>query len=64
MRWRAQDTLFWFANGGLVGKGRRGEALAWTPAAPGRFQLRVVDQQGRADSRESMWSLCREADVP
>ncbi len=48
----AHDTLFWFANGGLVGKGRPGEALAWTPAAPGRVQLRVVDQQGRYDSRD------------
>lgn len=48
----AHDTLFWFANGGLVGKGRPGEALAWTPAAAGRVQLRVVDQQGRFDSRD------------
>jgi penicillin-binding protein 1C len=48
----AQDTLFWFANGGLVGKGRATESVAWTPAAPGRYQLRVVDQAGRADSRE------------
>lgn len=48
----AHDTLFWFANGGLVGKGRPGEALAWTPTAPGRIQLRVVDQQGRFDSRD------------
>jgi penicillin-binding protein 1C len=46
----AQGTLFWFANGALVGKGRPGETLAWNPAAPGRFQLRVVDQGGRADT--------------
>lgn len=48
----AQDTLFWFANGGLVGKGRPADAVAWTPAAPGHFQLRVVDQAGRVDTRE------------
>jgi penicillin-binding protein 1C len=48
----SQDTLFWFANGGLVGKGRPAEAVAWTPAAPGHFQLRVVDQTGRFDTRE------------
>jgi penicillin-binding protein 1C len=48
----AQDSLFWFANGGLVGKGRPADAVAWTPAAPGHFQLRVVDQAGRADTRE------------
>lgn len=48
----AQDTLFWFANGELVGKGRPADAVAWTPAAPGHFQLRVVDQAGRVDTRE------------
>jgi penicillin-binding protein 1C len=48
----AQDTLFWFANGGLVGKGKPTESVAWTPPAPGHFQLRVVDQMGRADTRE------------
>lgn len=48
----AQDTLFWFANGGLVGKGRPTDSVPWTPAAPGHFQLRVIDQAGRADTRE------------
>jgi penicillin-binding protein 1C len=48
----AHDTLFWFANGGLIGKGLPAEALAWMPAAPGRVELKVVDQQGRSDSRE------------
>jgi penicillin-binding protein 1C len=48
----AQGTLFWFANGGLVGKSRPTEGLAWTPAAPGHVQLRVVDQAGRSDTRE------------
>ena len=47
----AHDTLFWFANGGLIGKGKPGEALAWMPARPGRVELRVVDQHGHADSR-------------
>jgi penicillin-binding protein 1C len=48
----AQDTFLWFANGGLVGKGKPTEGVAWTPAAPGHFQLRVVDQMGRTDTRE------------
>ena len=48
----AQNTLFWFANDALVGKGRPGDSVAWTPAASGRFQLRVVDQAGRADTME------------
>lgn len=48
----AADTLYWFANGGLIGKGPAGEALAWTPQVAGRTVLRVVDQHGRADSRD------------
>jgi penicillin-binding protein 1C len=48
----ANGTLFWFANGGLIGNSRPTEGLAWTPATPGHYQLRVVDQEGRADSRE------------
>jgi penicillin-binding protein 1C len=46
------NTLFWFANDGLVGKSRATEAMAWLPAAPGRYQLRVIDQEGRADARQ------------
>lgn len=46
------QTLYWFANGGLVGKSRASEGLGWLPNAPGRYQLRVIDQQGRADVRE------------
>ncbi|WP_426114051.1 penicillin-binding protein 1C [Massilia sp. PWRC2] len=48
----ATDTLFWFANGGLIGKAAAGAALAWTPQVAGRTVLRVVDQHGRADSRD------------
>ena len=48
----SSQTLYWFANGGLIGKGRAGEGLGWLPNAPGRYQLRVIDQQGRADVRE------------
>jgi penicillin-binding protein 1C len=47
----ADESLFWFANGGLVGKSRAGESTGWMPAAPGRYQLRVIDRQGRADVR-------------
>ena len=48
----SEGTLFWFANGGLIGKTRAAEALAWTPSAPGHIQLRVVDDAGRADTRD------------
>jgi penicillin-binding protein 1C len=47
-----EQTLFWFANGALIGRGRASEALSWLPAAPGSYQVRVIDQHGRADVRE------------
>lgn len=45
-------TLHWFADDGLLGRSAPGEPLAWRPPRPGRYQLRVVDDQGRADVRE------------
>ncbi|MEQ1774494.1 MAG: penicillin-binding protein 1C [Burkholderiales bacterium] len=46
------NTLYWFANDSFVTAGRPGIALPWKPAQPGRYLLRVVDEHGRADSRE------------
>ena len=46
------NTLYWFANDSFVTAGKPGAALPWKPAQPGRYLLRVVDEQGRADSRE------------
>ncbi len=46
------NTLYWFANDSFVTAGRPGVALPWKPAQPGRYLLRVVDEHGRADSRE------------
>ena len=46
------NTLYWFANDSFVTAGKPGIALPWKPAQPGRYLLRVVDEQGRADSRE------------
>jgi penicillin-binding protein 1C len=43
---------FWFADGGLVGQTTSGTALAWLPPKAGRYQLRVIDESGAADSRE------------
>ena len=48
----SQDLLFWFANDGLIGKGHASDGLSWLPAGPGRYQLRVIDQEGRVDARE------------
>ena len=44
-------TLFWFAGNALLGRTAPGEGLAWKPPAPGRYELRVVDDKGRADYR-------------
>jgi membrane carboxypeptidase/penicillin-binding protein PbpC len=38
--------------GALLGSTRRGEQLAFTPRATGRYTLRVVDDAGMADARE------------
>jgi penicillin-binding protein 1C len=46
------NTLYWFANDSFITAGRPGIAAAWRPPQPGRYLLRVVDEHGRADSRE------------
>jgi penicillin-binding protein 1C len=46
------STLYWFANDSFITAGRPGVALPWKPSQPGRYLLRVVDELGRADSRE------------
>jgi penicillin-binding protein 1C len=48
----AQDMLFWFANGGLIGKARAADSIGWLPSVPGHYQLRAIDQEGRTDARE------------
>lgn len=45
-------TLHWFADDALIGQVKPGAALSWTPPQAGRYVLRVVDDQGRADARE------------
>lgn len=44
--------LHWFADNALLGKSKPGEPLAWMPPQAGHYVLRVVDGDGRADSRE------------
>ena len=46
------NTLYWFANDSFIIAGRPGTAQAWRPQKPGRYVVRVVDEQGRADTRE------------
>ena len=47
-----RSKLFWFSNDAFIGEAGAGETLAWNPPHAGRFVLRVVDEAGRADSRE------------
>ncbi len=47
-----RGKLFWFSNDAFVGEAKAGEALAWNPPRAGRYVVRVVDEAGRADSRD------------
>ena len=47
-----RGKLFWFSNDAFIGDANAGEALAWNPPRAGRYLLRVVDETGRADSRD------------
>ncbi|WP_338848931.1 penicillin-binding protein 1C [Massilia sp. W12] len=44
--------LLWFADAALLGRSKAGASLAWTPPQAGRYILRVLDENGMADSRE------------
>ena len=44
--------LYWFSNDAFLGEATAGETLAWMPPRAGRYVLRVVDEAGRADSRD------------
>lgn len=46
-----KGEVFWFADRAFLGRVGTGEALAWTPAAPGRYVLRAVGDTGAADAR-------------
>jgi penicillin-binding protein 1C len=48
----APGRQYWFADSGFIGEAPAGQALAWMPPSAGHYRLRVVDNQGRADSRE------------
>ncbi len=45
-------ALYWFADDALIARVLPGESVSWLPPQPRRYTLRVVDDQGRADSRE------------
>jgi penicillin-binding protein 1C len=45
-------TLYWFADDALIARAAPGESVNWQPPRMRRYTLRVVDDQGRAESRE------------
>ena len=47
-----RGKLFWFSNEAFIGEANAGETLAWNPPRAGRYVLRVIDEAGRADSRD------------
>ena len=47
-----RGKLYWFSNDAFLGEATAGETLAWNPPRAGRYVLRVVDEAGRADSRD------------
>lgn len=50
------QTLHWFINDRYFGKSQPGEALQWHPQ-PGRYSVRVVDDQGRSANTNMLVSL-------
>ena len=47
-----REKQFWFSNEAFIGEANAGETLAWNPPRAGRYVLRVIDETGRADSRD------------
>lgn len=44
-------TVHWFVDNAYIGTAHPDVAVSWTPGRSGRFTVRAVDDQGRADSR-------------
>ncbi|UXI67640.1 penicillin-binding protein 1C [Tahibacter amnicola] len=44
--------VYWFLDDAFLGSARAGETFFWQPGSPGSHVARVVDDRGRADSRE------------
>lgn len=46
------QVLYWFADDALIARVAPGESVNWLPPQARHYTLRVVDDQGRAESRE------------
>lgn len=49
---RANKTIFWFADKSFLGKTKMAETLSWLPENPGTYQIRAIDEQGHAATKE------------
>jgi len=49
--------VYWFADETYLGSSKASEPLSWRAERAGRYLLRAVDDQGRADSRELLLTL-------
>ena len=45
-------NVFWFVDSSYVGDGKAGIAISWTPSHAGHFNVRAVDDLGRAADRD------------
>jgi penicillin-binding protein 1C len=52
-------AVYWFVDDAFVGAGKPGVAMGWVPQHSGSFNVRAVDDHGRADSRELRIGLLR-----
>ncbi len=50
-------ALFWFVNDAYLGRSTPGTTLFWQPQGAGHYDVRVVDDRGRADQRPLEVSL-------
>lgn len=53
------SEVYWFAGEQYLGKAPRGRPLTWSPANPGHYVLRAVDDAGRSDSRDVTISIAQ-----
>jgi penicillin-binding protein 1C len=48
----ASGKLYWFADNALIGQTKPSETMNWLPPHAGKYNLRVVDENGNSDTRE------------
>ncbi|MDR1976733.1 MAG: penicillin-binding protein 1C [Campylobacteraceae bacterium] len=46
-------TLYWFINDEYIGSATPSKSIVWIPKKSGRFEVRAIDDHGRADMRNA-----------